>query len=340
MQQKFRSMLTGITYFCVILLIVLVIAGYYKVDIDSKLAALLNTSLGLRFGQVRHSKDCNTVWQIEGIFLIYLSFVAVCLTFVGNIKSVFLHFHLDFEIVFCVMKFGCARDIHWKVKKIFNKYISLQSDGRSRPNTATILNILSVLQLQLVCHRNDYCTVWIDPFFSYLFHHLWLCVTDCYREFQSKFFDTFIWTFKWRSSRWNSAVLCSGYMLKGRKISNKYISLWSNSRSGPNSNKSSSFDKILGSFKVAIISCGFEASWGCLIRSNSGCSLTWDIKGFEIVVDNGVIKSVLPISFFSISELTTSWILVALALCCIVCLCTLPKAGRRFLDSMSIERGA
>ena len=106
--QLFRSILTVITYFCVILLVVLVIAGYYKVDIDSKLAALLNTSLGLRFGQVRHSKDCNTVWQIEGIFLIYLSFVAVCLTFVGNIKSVFLHFHLDFEIVFCVMKFGCA----------------------------------------------------------------------------------------------------------------------------------------------------------------------------------------------------------------------------------------
>ena len=183
-----------------------------------------------------------------------------------------------------------------------------------------------------------HCVNW--SFFSYLFHHLWLCVTDCYREFQSKFFDTFIWTFKWRSSRWNSAVLCSGYMLKGRKISNKYISLWSNSRSGPNSNNSSSFDKILGSFKVAIISCGFEASWGCLIRSNSGFSLTWDIKGFEIVVDNGVIKSVLPISFFSTSELTTSWILVALALCCIVCLCTLPKAGRRFLDSMSIERGA
>ena len=176
--------------------------------------------------------------------------------------------------------------------------------------------------------------------FSYLFHHLWLCVTDCYREFQSKFFDTFIWTFKWRSSRWNSAVLCSGYMLKGRKISNKYISLWSNSRSGPNSNNSSSFDKILGSFKVAIISCGFEASWGCLIRSNSGFSLTWDIKGFEIVVDNGVIKSVLPISFFSTSELTTSWILVALALCWIVCLCILPNAERRFLDSVtSLKEG-
>ena len=106
--QLFRSILTVITYFCVILLVVLVIAGYYKVDIDSKLAALLNTSLGLRSRAVRHSKDCNTVWQIEWIFLIYLSFVAVCLTVVGNIKSVILHFHLDFQIVFCIIKFGCA----------------------------------------------------------------------------------------------------------------------------------------------------------------------------------------------------------------------------------------
>ena len=180
-----------------------------------------------------------------------------------------------------------------------------------------------------------HCVNW---FFFLIYFITCGCVWLTYRKFQSKFFDTFIWTFKWRSSRWNSAVLCSGYMLKGRKISNKYISLWSNSRSGPNSNKSSSFDKVLGSFKVAIISCGFEASWGCLIRSNSGFSLTWDIKGFEIVVDNGVIKSVLPISFFSTSELTTSWILVALALCWIVCLCTLPNAERRFLNSVSLMK--
>ena len=46
--QLFRSILTVITYFCVILLVVLVIAGYYKVDIDSKLAALLKTFLCLR----------------------------------------------------------------------------------------------------------------------------------------------------------------------------------------------------------------------------------------------------------------------------------------------------
>ena len=59
--QLFRSILTVITYFCVILLVVLVIAGYYKVDIDSKLAALLKTFLCLRSRPVRHSKDCNTV---------------------------------------------------------------------------------------------------------------------------------------------------------------------------------------------------------------------------------------------------------------------------------------
>ena len=49
--QLFRSILTVITYFCVILLVVLVIAGYYKVDIDSKLAALLKTFLCLRSRQ-------------------------------------------------------------------------------------------------------------------------------------------------------------------------------------------------------------------------------------------------------------------------------------------------
>ena len=106
--QLFRSILTVITYFCVILLVVLLIAGYYKVDIDSKLAALLNTTLALPFGRVRHNKDCNTVWQIEWIFLTYLSFVAVCLTVVGNNKSVFLHFHLDSQIIFFLIIFGCA----------------------------------------------------------------------------------------------------------------------------------------------------------------------------------------------------------------------------------------
>ena len=172
--QLFRSILTVITYFCVILLVVLVIAGYYKVDIDSKLAALLNTSLGLRFGQVRHSKDCNTVWQIEGIFLIYLSFVAVCLTFVGNIKSVFFTLSLGLwnSVLRNEIRLRSVWDIHWKVKKIFNKYISLQSNGRSRPNTATILNILSVLQLQLVCHRNDYCTALCELILWYTSHYL------------------------------------------------------------------------------------------------------------------------------------------------------------------------
>ena len=132
--QLFRSILTVITYFCVILLVVLVIAGYYKVDIDSKLAALLTNFLCLRSKPVRHSKDCNTVWQIEWIFLIYLSFVAVCLTVVGNIKSVILHsLGLSNSVLYNKIRLRSVWDIHWKEKKIFNKYISLQSNGQSRP---------------------------------------------------------------------------------------------------------------------------------------------------------------------------------------------------------------
>ena len=127
--QLFRSILTVITYFCVILLVVLVIAGYYKVDIDSKLAALLKTFLCLRS---RHSKDCNTVWQIEWIFLIYLSFVAVCLTVVGNIKSVILHsLGLSNSVLYNKIRLRCLG--HTLKGKKINKYISLQSNGQSRP---------------------------------------------------------------------------------------------------------------------------------------------------------------------------------------------------------------
>ena len=117
--QLFRSILTVITYFCVILLVALVIAGYYKVDIDSKFAAFFNTSFGFRFGPVRHSKDCNTVWQIQWIFLIYLSFVAVCLTVVGNIKSVFFNISLGLSnsVLHNEIRLRSVWDIHWKVEK-------------------------------------------------------------------------------------------------------------------------------------------------------------------------------------------------------------------------------
>ena len=168
--QLFRSILTVITYFCVILLVVLVIAGYYKVDIDSKLAALLNTSLGLRFGQVRHSKDCNTVWQIEGIFLIYLSFVAVCLTVVGNIKSVILHsLGLSNSVLYNKIRLRCLGHTLKGKKYSTNTYLFRAMASLDRSNTATIL------KLQLVCHRNDYCTVWIDPFFLFISSSVAVC---------------------------------------------------------------------------------------------------------------------------------------------------------------------
>ena len=112
---------------------------------------------------VRHSKDCNTVWQIEWIFLIYLSFVAVCLTVVGNIKSVILHsLGLSNSVLYNKIRLRCLGHT-LKGKKSTNTYLFRAMASLDRPNTATIL------KLQLVCHRNDYCTVWIDSFFLIYF---------------------------------------------------------------------------------------------------------------------------------------------------------------------------
>ena len=60
--QLLRNVLTVITYVCVILLVVMVIAGYYRVDIDAKLAAFWNTSSSaVQIGLMRDTKDYNTV---------------------------------------------------------------------------------------------------------------------------------------------------------------------------------------------------------------------------------------------------------------------------------------
>ena len=54
--QFYRSMLTVITYLCVCLLIIIVIAGHFKIDIDAKVAMLVQTIFN-----VKNTKDYSTV---------------------------------------------------------------------------------------------------------------------------------------------------------------------------------------------------------------------------------------------------------------------------------------